>query len=30
VVHPQDGTGTVFDVPDGIAYIVRFLPLLVK
>jgi hypothetical protein len=30
VVHPQDGAGTVFDVPDGIAYIVRFLPLLVK
>jgi hypothetical protein len=30
VVHPQEGTGTVFDLPEGIAYLVNFLPLLAK
>jgi hypothetical protein len=30
VVHPQNGTGTVFDLPDGIAYLNNFLPMLLK
>jgi len=29
-VHPQVGSETVFDVPDGIAYHVVYLPLIVK
>ncbi|MFA5873549.1 MAG: hypothetical protein WC832_06260, partial [Anaerolineales bacterium] len=29
-LHPQEGSGTVFVVPDGIAYHVIYLPLIVK
>jgi len=29
-LHPQEGSGTVFDVPDGIAYHFVYLPLIVK
>lgn len=30
IVHPQEGSGTVFIVPDGIAYQVIYLPLTMK